>query len=452
MATQHLWVRRKAGRTGTYNPINFYGTNSVDGSGRVTNGSSSTYKFRFGGSTGAAIYSSPFRITKIIRQAGYTTSLAVSSRYSTSYRWAAIGSVGSGQALRFSERVLALVPSEVELYWGNNVGTFIEAAPLATIPSSAFTNSYTITTGLLTPVQAGAITGVTREVEGREPVNPRQPVPPDDDDDDDDDETETPDATGISAVVQSFLKQLLQRINTAVETAVGGITVSIPASFSNVITTLQGEVTKLRTAVTDWADDFRTEVAAELGKAVTKVGTALSSPITAVGTAVTNAFTNITSVIRTIFNNIKTVVETAYNNVKTALTTALTGLGTTVSTALTSIRTTMSTVLTNLGTDIKALATKIATTFTSLLTTVQSGLTDVANKIKTGLNNLVTTLANNIAKIVAKVGDIGEDITDKIDEWAGSVKPSFLAFLDALLTNVSAAVNRAEERYTDRFT
>ena len=307
-------------------------------------------------------------------------------------------------------------------YWDLAIGT---ASGHTKIPWSTASVRVDIT---YNPSTTELRNGKTVTVEGvnQPPITPppSPPVTPEPEEEDEDDEEEeeeeeeetpvTPTPTGINAIIQNFLTQVLTGIRTAVTTALGQITVSIPASFGTTVTALKNVVTGLGTTISGWATEAASTVRTAVTTAntslvtavrtgVTAVGNAISQAINALKTALTAGITAMTTAISGALNTIGRLVQQAISGIQTALVNAYNRITGLITASLGRIRTAISTA---------------SERFVSVIERVfrQTGaiLNSLVNAVRTRLISLTDTIKRQIEALTLKVGELAVDLLGDI--------------------------------------
>ena len=264
------------------------------------------------------------------------------------------------------------------------------------------------------------------------PTPPVTPPPTEDEEDEEEEEEEetpvTPTPTGINAIIQSFLTQVLTGIRTAVTTALGQITVSIPASFGTTVTALKNVVTALGTTLTTWATDAASTVSTAVTTANTSLSNAVRTGVTAVGNAISNAI-----------NTLKTALTTALTTMSTAITSAIAAIGRLVQQAITGIQTGLVNAYNRITglitTSLGRVRNAISTASTNLVSTLNSRFRDISGvlsglrmAIQSRINALVDTVRRQISALTLKVGELAIDFLgdiyrsgDSLWEWLVSL-------------------------------
>ena len=250
------------------------------------------------------------------------------------------------------------------------------------------------------------------------PTPPVTPEPEDEEEGEEEEEEEetpvTPTPTGINAIIQNFLTQVLTGIRTAVTTALGQITVSIPASFGTTVTALKNVVTGLGTTISGWASEAASTVRTAVTTAntslvtavrtgVTAVGNAISQAINALKTALTAGITAMTTAISGALNTIGSLIQQAISGIQTALVNAYNRITGLITASLGRIRTAISTA---------------SERFVSVIERVfrQTGaiLNSLVNAVRTRLISLTDTIKRQIEALTLKVGELAVDLLGDI--------------------------------------
>ena len=281
------------------------------------------------------------------------------------------------------------------------------------------------------------------------PTPPVTPPPTEDEEDEEDEEEEeeeetpvTPTPTGINAIIQSFLTQVLTGIRTAVTTALGQITVSIPASFGTTVTALKNVVTALGTTLTTWATDAATTVSTAVTTANTSLSNAVRTGVTAVGNAISNAI-----------NSLKTALTTALTTMSTAITTAIAAIGRLVQQAITGIQTGLVNAYNRITglitTSLGRVRNAISTASTHLVSTLNSRFRDISGvlsglrmAVQSRINALVDTVRRQISALTLKVGELAIDFLGDIYRSGDSLWD----WLVSLTGDTAQMIIRAVER------